>query len=431
MLVALLSLAVLLAGCDGSSVTGTSPSEDAAPVSISFAAESETSSAKTMKAQRTITDSSGNTLRLDQVELLLREIEFDRADDAENCSAGGPDSDDGCAEVESGPLLVSLPLGSNSPTVVVDTTLPVGQWKEAEFEVHKLDPEVPSDSAFLQENDFPANVSIRAQGEFTPAGGSAQSFTFTSDLNAEREIEFTPPVEVTADGTTNVTFSVGLNTWFRQKDSTLVDPAKAGDRGLYEDLVEENIENSIEGFEDDDRDGEGEEENEDGDEDGDNDDNGDDDGDEDEDGDDDGDDDDGEDGDDGDEDGDEDEDGDDDGDDDDETGETEVEQSLTNTGPDPDASGEAEFEQESGETTFAVEAEELDSGTYDVVVADTTRGELDVGPGDDGTEGEVEFTEPSEPGHPLLDFDPRGKHVAVAQDSTVYLEVDFPSGGSE
>ncbi|MFB6279712.1 MAG: hypothetical protein ABEK75_09415 [Salinibacter sp.] len=332
MLVALLGLAVLLAGCDGSSVMGTSPSEDAAPVSLSFEAETGTSSAKTMKAQRTITDSSGNTLRLDQVELLLREIEFDRADGAENCSAGGgPDSDDGCAEVESGPLLVSLPLGSDSPTVVVDTTLPVGQWKEAEFEVHKLDPEVPSDSAFLQENDFPANVSIRAQGEFTPAGGSAQSFTFTSDLNAEREIEFTPPVEVTADGTTNVTFSVGLNTWFRQQDSTLVDPAKAGDRGTYEDLVEENIENSIEGFEDDDRDGEEEEENEDGDEDGDNDDNGDDngddDGDEDEDGDDDGDDeegdDDGEDGDDGDDDGDDDsddgndDDGSDDGDEDD------------------------------------------------------------------------------------------------------------------
>jgi hypothetical protein len=311
-LVAMVGLAVGLAGCDGSSVTGANSSDDAAPVAVSFDAESGGSSAKAVKAQRTITDSSGNTLRFDQVELILREIEFDRADGAEDCSSGGGSgSDDGCEEVESGPLLVSLPLGSDSPTVVVDTTLPVGQWKEAEFEVHKLDPEVPSDSALLQENDFPANVSIRAQGEFTPAGGSAQSFTFTSDLNAEREIEFTPPVEVTADGTTNVTFSVGLNTWFRQQDSTLVDPAKAGDRGTYEDLVEENIENSIEGFEDDDRDG-----NDDGSDDGD-DDGGDDDGSDDDGSDDDGSDDDGSDDDGSDDDGSDDDGSDDDGSDDD------------------------------------------------------------------------------------------------------------------
>ena len=402
MLIAILCLAVLLAACDGSSVTGTSPSEDAAPVSISFAAESEASPAKTMKAQRTITDSSGNTLRLDQVELLLLEIEFDRANGGENCSSVGvSDSDDGCEEVESGPLLVSLPLGSNSPTVVVDTTLPVGQWKEAEFEVHKLDPAVPSDSAFLQENNVPGDVSIRAQGEYTPADGSAESFTFTSDLNAEREIEFDPPVDVTREGTTNITFSVDVGTWFRQNEETLIDPSQAREGGQFEALVEENIQTSIEGFEDDDRDGEGEDENEDGNDDGDNDDDGDD-----------GDDDGGDDEDDGD-DGDDDSDDGDDGDDD-ENGETEIEQSLTNTGPDPDASGEAEFEQESDETTFAVEAEELDSGTYDIVVADTTRGELDVGPEDDGTEGEIELKAPSEPGHPLLDFDPRGKHVAVA-----------------
>jgi len=395
-----LGLAVGLLGCDGSSVTGTSPSDDAvAPVSVSFSAASGPA-AKAGQAQRTFTDSEGNALQLDQVELVLREIEFDRADGSENCSSGD-DSDD-CEEVESGPLLVLLPLDSGAPTVVIDTLLPVGTWKEVEFGVHTLDPDHPSDSTVLEENNFPPNVSIRAQGSYTPAGGSAQSFTFTSDLNAEREIEFKPPIEVTADGTTNITFSVQLTEWFRQQDSTLVDPQQAGDDGPFEELVEDNIMYSIEGFEDDDQDGEDEGDDENGDDD--------------DDGDDDGDDDDG--------DGDDDDDGDDDG-------ETEIETNLNNSGPDSDASGEAEYEEETDRTEFKVEAEDLDPGTYDLVVADTTRGELEVGDGEDGTEGEIEFKNPSESGHPLLDFDPRGKHVEVAQDGTVYLEVDFPSSGGQ
>ncbi|MFB6098259.1 MAG: hypothetical protein ABEK84_03950, partial [Salinibacter sp.] len=119
--------------------------------------------------------------------------------------------------------------------------------------------------------------------------------------------------------------------------------------------------------------------------------------------------------------------GDDDGEDDGE--ETEIEQTLNNTGPDDDASGEAEFEKESNRTEFKVEVEDLDPGTYDLVVADTTRGEIEVVETEDGTEGEIEFRDPSEEDHPQLDFDPRGSHVAVTQNGTVYLEADFPTNG--
>ncbi|MFB6271945.1 MAG: hypothetical protein ABEL51_03520 [Salinibacter sp.] len=320
------ALTLGLIGCDGGAVTGTSTNNRTAPVSISVSTESganaNTAAAssgagtKAAAGSRTFTDSVGNTLRLNNVEIILREIEFDRSDGTENCSSSGtPDEDDDCEKVESGPLLVSLPLSGSTPSVVIDTTLPTGIWKEVEFDVHKLDPTLPADSALLAENDFPSDASIRAQGEFTPAGGSAQSFTFTSDLNAEREIEFSPPVEVTADGTTNITFSVELSTWFRQQDSTLVDPARAGDQGTYENLVEENIETSIEGFEDENQDGEDDESGDDdgGEDDGSDDDGGDDDGNDDDGNDDDGNDDDGDD-----DDGDDDDGGDDDDDNNDE-----------------------------------------------------------------------------------------------------------------
>lgn len=260
-LVAALGLTLGLVGCDGdSSIAGSSAEDGASPVSVSFTAGTAASAAKSSTGQRTIADAEGNTLRFDHVELVLREIEFEKAEGAEGCSSADDGADkDGCEEVESGPVLVSLPLGANTPSVVVDTTLPVGTWEEAEFEVHKLDPDDPEDSAFLQESDVPPYVSIRASGAYTPAGDSAQAFTFASDLNAEREIEFAPPIEVAMNASKNITFAVNINQWFRQGDSTLVSPAQAGDDGPFEDLVEQNIERSIEGFEDDDRDGENDE----------------------------------------------------------------------------------------------------------------------------------------------------------------------------
>lgn len=370
-------LSVGLVGCDS---VGPSASSGSAPVSISFASESGPSSKASAK-QATYTDSEGNTLQITAVELVVQEMKFDRADGSEDCSDEEDDrADDDCEEVESGPVLVSLPLDSGRPSVVIDTTLPVGTWEEVKFEVE----EAGEDG--LREEDFPADVSIRAQGSFTPADGATQSFTYTSDLSAEREIEFEPPIEVTSGEPTNVTFSVAVNSWFRQRDSTLVNPTRADDDGRFEDLVEENIETSIEGFEDDDRDGEEEDEEE-----GEND--------------------------------DEDE----DDDDSDDENETEIEVDLNNTGPDTDASGEAEFEKRADRTEFKVEVEDLDPGTYDVVVADTTRGQIEVTERDDGTEGDIEFRNPSEEEHPLLEFDPRGAHVAVVQEGTIYLEVDFPA----
>lgn len=372
-----------LGACDGSSVAGSDPGESAAPVSMAFS-DGAGATSKNTEGQRTLTDPEGNTLRLDAVEMVVREIEFDRADDDEDCSGEeGSGSDDDCEKIESGPILVPLPLNAEAPTVVVDTTLPIGRWEEVEFEVHKLEPQLPADSAFLAQHDFPPEASIRVQGRYTPAGGTGQDFTFTSDLNAEREIELEPPIEVSPDSTTNITFSVEVNEWFRRADRSLVDPAQAGEEGPFDDLVEENIEASIEGFEDDDRDGE-----EDGD----------------------------------------DEDEDDEDDEDDET-EVEIETDLENTGPDPDTSGDAEFEQESDRTEFKLEVEDLSAGTYQVSVADTTRGELDVG--EEGGEAEIEFRQPSEEGHPPLEFDPRGQHVAVRENGTTYLEVDFPINGEE
>ena len=131
-----------------------------------------------------------------------------------------------------------------------ETTIPVGTWEEVEFEAEPLD----EDDA-LSNSIVPEGASIRVDGSFTSAGGTAQSFTWTTDLDGEQEIEFDPPLEVTADRPANVTFRVGVDTWFRDADGTLIDPATAGDDSPNEDRVEDNVEASIEGYRDDDLDG--------------------------------------------------------------------------------------------------------------------------------------------------------------------------------
>jgi len=248
----LLVLSCVWAACDS---TGSAPAPaDRTPMTLSFVASgtSAGASAKAAKSQ-VYTDEAGNTVTIETAELVLREIEFERADAGEACR--DDDSDDDCEEVEEGPVLVELPLDSDQPSVVIEAALPAGTWKAVEFDIHKLDDDDDDDAAFLQETGFPEDVSVRVTGTWTAAGGSAQSFVYTSDLNEEKDIEFEPPIDVSAEAPKNVTFRVDIDTWFRQSDGSLVDPAEGNDDGQYEDLIEANIETSIEGFEDDDRNG--------------------------------------------------------------------------------------------------------------------------------------------------------------------------------
>ncbi len=255
-----LALGLVWAACDSTGVSGGGGS---APVTLSFAtATGGVASSATAKAA-SITDEAGNSLTIETAEIVLREIEFERDDDGADCADGrsddgdGDDSDDDrCEKVEQGPILVELPLDSNQPNAVVEAAVPEGRFDEVEFEVHKLDRDDADDAALLDETGFSEDVSIRVTGTWIPAGGTAESFTFTSDLNEDQEIEFEPPIEVTADAPKNVTFSVDVDRWFRQPNGTLVNPSDGNDDGRYEDLIEDNIESSIEGFEDDDRDGE-------------------------------------------------------------------------------------------------------------------------------------------------------------------------------
>jgi len=108
-------------------------------------------------------------------------------------------------------------------------------------------------------------------------------------------------------------------------------------------------------------------------------------------------------------------------------GNTETEVDFINTGLDSDASGDVELEQRPDRVEFDVEIEDLDLGSYELWVGGMMVAEIEVVTVDGGTEGEVEFRNPVEPGKLLLDFDPIGQLISIEQAGSVFLEVEFPT----
>jgi hypothetical protein len=192
-------------------------------------------------------EAGGNTLVLERVQIVLREIELKRLNhDACDSIAG---DDDGCEEFETGPLLVDLPLGGDIASVL-SVTIDTGTYDELEFEIHKPSDDDQQDLDFLAAHPDFADVAIRVTGTF-----NGTPFVYETDRNAEQEIDLVPPLVITeSTGATNVTLRVDARTWF-MVGGVLVNPQTANKGGANESAVNENVKNSFEAFEDRDRDG--------------------------------------------------------------------------------------------------------------------------------------------------------------------------------
>ncbi|HEU5040924.1 MAG TPA: hypothetical protein VFT84_08905 [Gemmatimonadales bacterium] len=190
----------------------------------------------------TFTDGA-NTLIVDQVQLVMREIELERVGD-DACALV---ADDSCERLELGPILLDLPLGAGAVsqfTVAVDT----GHYDEVELEIHKASSS--DDAAFVAANPEFVDRSIRVTGSY-----NGNAFTFYSDLDVEQEIDLSPPLAVAEGGAADLTLFVNLDRWFRTEAGDLIDPASANKGESNEGVVKNNIQNALEAFEDEDHDG--------------------------------------------------------------------------------------------------------------------------------------------------------------------------------
>src|SRR6266699_4003070 len=91
---------------------------------------------------------------------------------------------------------------------------------------------------------------VTVSGMFTPAGGTAQAFTFTSNAEAEIEMDFATPITV-GPGTSNFTVSVDVASWFKDASGNFLDPNDPANA----ETINANIRHSFRAFADEDHDG--------------------------------------------------------------------------------------------------------------------------------------------------------------------------------
>ncbi len=228
------------AACDDS----TGPAAGSHSVSLAFSLTSGAAapSPTLFAAGLELTDGT-NTLVIESAELVIREVEFEKVETAGCDSEIG---DDDCGEFEFGPFVVPLNLDGSVETKITAVVEP-GFYDEIEFEIHKPEDDDLADQEFIDANPGFADISVRVTGTYNTV-----DFDYTSDLNAEQEIELISPLEVGA-GPVAVTLSIDLDSWFRAP--LLIDPNTANKGGVNESVVKDNIQDSIEGFRDDDHDG--------------------------------------------------------------------------------------------------------------------------------------------------------------------------------
>ena len=230
-------LTLLAVACDSSSPNGSGQIS----FNVATANSAGSSNAPAALAPDSMVDAGGNVLVLTSVELVLRDIEFKRRNH-DSCDSLPSGSDDDCEEFEAGPVLVDLPLDgsvSHEFSIAVDS----GTFEELRLRVHKPEDDGDSrDQAFIAAHPDLEDISIRVAGTF-----NGTAFTFVSDLNADQEFSFAPPISISEGTVVDVTLRVDVSTWF-MSGSALINPALALKGGPLEGIVKNNIEASFEAF---------------------------------------------------------------------------------------------------------------------------------------------------------------------------------------
>jgi len=363
-------MAVFFAGCESPfSVSDENNTDFSAQGEKQVSLTLNTNGANGIATVSSMSNAAANDISVDSAKILVRELKFHT------------DDEDETEEFRTESFVMRLTPGTIANEVAVNN-IPFGVYDKVSFKIHKPEgDETPPDPDFKEGDSGQERFSVIVFGNY-----NGESFTYRSNKSFQQKVELNPDLVIDENSAPeiNVALSVNLNTWFIDRNGNQLNPFDENN----ESKIDKTIRDSFRAFKDDDRDGEkdedeGEESNRDTDDDG-------------------------------------------------EDDESEIEISFTNTGEDPDASGKAEYESDEDRSEFEVEVEDLDAGTYDLVVGDSTVGEIQVVVDDDGTEGEIEFRNPlgDDNDKQLLDFDPRGQTITIEQGGVVFLQADFPEGSA-
>jgi hypothetical protein len=250
-LVSTLSLAASIVGCSADSST----TPDNTPGAVTFSVAS--SSAATSSASRSPLGASRDviasgtslvitrgtdTLQIDSVNVVFARVLLRKLNDT---ACGDADHDDAadhdCAELKSGPILVSLPLTAGAKSVF-SVPAPSGTYTGIALWTHrpKRSDSGPNQQEFLAAHPDYEGTSIRVFGKY-----NGVSFTWRGDPEVKIEQAFVPPLIVSDASPLQLTLKIDLASWFMSSTNTLLDP-----RTTSYPQIALNIKNSFKAFED-------------------------------------------------------------------------------------------------------------------------------------------------------------------------------------
>ena len=218
------------------------------PLTVSLTTQAPGAAADRVLADITIALGS-NDLVITKAQVVARRIELAPADAATCAGTAEADDDnaksnDGCAEVESGPVLLDLPLDASTKTNIT-ASVPPGSYRGLELRIGPVSSGNRRSVEFLTAHPDFRNASVRVEGTY-----NGKAFVFMSPVDARIETLFSSPITVDASSP-NVTVAIDLSTWFSDGAGGTLDPSNSANASR----ISANIASSFHAFEDDDHDG--------------------------------------------------------------------------------------------------------------------------------------------------------------------------------
>lgn len=194
-----------------------------------------------------VRDNAGNSLDITLAQIVVAEVELERADDSEDCDASARRTP--CEEFEAGPVLVTLNTSGGLTTLFTDP-IPAGTYDELEIEIERPDEDDAATRAFRAANPAFSNASVRLTGTF-----NGQPFDVFVDVETELELLLSPPLVVGASNPMNLTIEIDVSKFFVGTNGNFIDPRTLSSNSTARDRVRSNIRAAFRAFEDDDRNG--------------------------------------------------------------------------------------------------------------------------------------------------------------------------------
>jgi hypothetical protein len=181
---------------------------------------------------RIVITGGGHTVDLQSADVVFSEVTFEgvgvEPGDDDDSDADSDSDHEGNARFRAGAVTVALPLQGGLITPFS------GQVPPATYRGLEMDA------------DF-----VRLRGTY-----DGQAFDVTVPVNAELELRFVPPLEVTSSGDpVNVSVNVDVSSWFRDSSGNTIDPRRLATDATLRAEFRDRVRASFRAFEDGDRDG--------------------------------------------------------------------------------------------------------------------------------------------------------------------------------